>query len=879
MKKLFLAFLLLPLVADATTINGVLRDININLLTTRVRFVPVSQVVAFPGYLEVGPPTIIISTNGIFSIELANGTYAVSFPTIPQKNPFQICVPASGVFSIQDVVCNPSLPFAFTNTFFGVRINGQDLCPDFLDAKIQTLGIQKILTTNAGCVTLTLVGTNNVAVATNIFLIPTAPITIATNAPGVFTIGASIDTNSIMSLVTNTLLPGSNILFSAQNSTQMLVSALTDTNMVKSFSSIDGIITTNFTTAQIQSVFDAGGNIWVQRGNYTITTNLYFAAGKATHLFMNGAKWSAAPNLTGAMLDTGVGRNNNFPLIVHDGEFNGTNLAIFASSAFFSLQSGSPDPLYNPHWANRTGIKVDSASGGAIFNNKFYGWDGSGILLVNSYSNVAYEYPRIEVYQNEIRSNFVGVTVAAGPWEVAGYYNNPQGSWPGGYGGWTNAMAEYQPLIRNNITGNYMGINGGAGNANFQLNMVNNNYIGLFMGAGINSGHGLYANNNFNHSVSDAPAGVSIWAEAQNTGGQFINNEILANDYIIFNSCQAIAFSHNRLGNPTVHLVFTNGCQGEILDTMYQGFWGTDVVTNFTGSSNRVVVACNFSENGSSDGSQCSQIYSNTFTFPLTNIQVWSDVNKPALEVHGTTGMNTNLVNFYDNAGNLIGQFHADGSLDIKGWLAVTNRIFALGSLAIGTNLVFGSNWVQVATATNQNLFAVGADNAVRVNGDFYTSGRINGNIATEYVKPTMIQYDSVSFLRPGTFSASPYFVEDGFSIAGNTSPTLGVSVPDWATNATVTITVQATGSQSWSNIITGYNYPPQGRNFTDTNGTASAQTTLPINCTSGLNTLAFYMPFTNVVCKKMFQVQVGLLTNGAATTRYFIGPWKVTYQ
>lgn len=392
------------------------------------------------------------------------------------------------------------------------------------------------------------------------------------------------------------------------------INSLTDTNMVKSFSSIDSFITTNSTMAQIQAAFDNAGNIWVQRGRYTIGTNLYIQnPTRGTHIYMNGAIWSAAPNLTGAMIDTGVGVMQNLPLIIQDGEFNGTNIAIFAANAFFSLSSGSPVLLFNPHWANRTGMKIDSACGGMIYNCKFYGWDGQGILMVNSFTNIAYQYPRVVLFANDIRSNFCGITLASGPWEVAGYYNNPQGSWPSGYGGWTNAMAEYQPVIANNIAGNYVGISGGAGNAQIQMNSVNNNFIGMFNGSGINAGHGIYANNNFNHTVADVPYGVPIWVESNN-GGSYVNNQILASATVIFNGVTGIMFDNNRLGNTAMFLIFTNACKGRITQNLYQGNWGSDVSTNFTGTTNGVIVQCNFSENGSSDGSQCSQVYSNTFT-------------------------------------------------------------------------------------------------------------------------------------------------------------------------------------------------------------------------------------------------------------------------
>jgi hypothetical protein len=78
--------------ATAATIIGNLKDISQQLLDTRISFAPTNQVLVTGGGLSVGPPRIIDSVNGAFSIVLDTGDYTVSLPLLGWRKPFIISV-------------------------------------------------------------------------------------------------------------------------------------------------------------------------------------------------------------------------------------------------------------------------------------------------------------------------------------------------------------------------------------------------------------------------------------------------------------------------------------------------------------------------------------------------------------------------------------------------------------------------------------------------------------------------------------------------------------------------------------------------------------------------------------------------------------------
>jgi len=78
--------------ATAATVTGNLIDISQQSIDTRISFAATNQVLVASGGLSVGPPRIINSTNGAFSIVLDPGDYTVSLPLLGWRKPFIISV-------------------------------------------------------------------------------------------------------------------------------------------------------------------------------------------------------------------------------------------------------------------------------------------------------------------------------------------------------------------------------------------------------------------------------------------------------------------------------------------------------------------------------------------------------------------------------------------------------------------------------------------------------------------------------------------------------------------------------------------------------------------------------------------------------------------
>src|SRR6185369_6339483 len=77
---IILPLLLLSFCAQAATVTGVLQDISLQALDTRITFAPTNDVLLTPGGLNAGPPRTIATANGQFSIVLEAGDYTVSLP-------------------------------------------------------------------------------------------------------------------------------------------------------------------------------------------------------------------------------------------------------------------------------------------------------------------------------------------------------------------------------------------------------------------------------------------------------------------------------------------------------------------------------------------------------------------------------------------------------------------------------------------------------------------------------------------------------------------------------------------------------------------------------------------------------------------------------
>jgi hypothetical protein len=88
----FLSTLYTPHSALPATIVGNLTDISLQPLDTRISFAPTNQVLVSSGGLNAGPPRILQTVNGAFSIVLDAGDYTVSLPLLGWRKPFIISV-------------------------------------------------------------------------------------------------------------------------------------------------------------------------------------------------------------------------------------------------------------------------------------------------------------------------------------------------------------------------------------------------------------------------------------------------------------------------------------------------------------------------------------------------------------------------------------------------------------------------------------------------------------------------------------------------------------------------------------------------------------------------------------------------------------------
>ncbi len=149
--------------ANAATVTGNLTDISLAPLDTKLIFTPTNQVLVTGGGLSAGPPKIIDTTAGAFSLALEAGDYTVSLPLIPQRRPFVISVMnTSATINITNLLAAPQT-YTYTNNLnYTLKATDTDSGPDFLGAKLDA-GAALVKTTN----TTSGVSTILLGVATN----------------------------------------------------------------------------------------------------------------------------------------------------------------------------------------------------------------------------------------------------------------------------------------------------------------------------------------------------------------------------------------------------------------------------------------------------------------------------------------------------------------------------------------------------------------------------------------------------------------------------------------------------------------------------------------------------------------------------------------
>jgi hypothetical protein len=145
--------------SPAATITGNLTDISMSPFDTKLIFTPTNEVLVSSSGLSAGPPKILDTSSGSFSILLDTGYYTVSLPAIPWRRPFLITVPeTTATLNITNLI--GQIPYVSTNCM--VKITPWDFVPGGLDQKLGVMGsLAKFLITNFSSGAVTLILSNN----------------------------------------------------------------------------------------------------------------------------------------------------------------------------------------------------------------------------------------------------------------------------------------------------------------------------------------------------------------------------------------------------------------------------------------------------------------------------------------------------------------------------------------------------------------------------------------------------------------------------------------------------------------------------------------------------------------------------------------------
>ena len=148
--------------SPAATVVGNLTDISLQSFNTKLIFTPTNEVQIGGAGLSAGPPKILDTTSGAFSISLDTGDYTVSLPMVPSRRPFLISVFATnGAINITNII-SPLPVYPTNNPNWTVKATTWDTGPAVLNTKLHVAGsLTKLLSTNSGAVTITL--SNSVA--------------------------------------------------------------------------------------------------------------------------------------------------------------------------------------------------------------------------------------------------------------------------------------------------------------------------------------------------------------------------------------------------------------------------------------------------------------------------------------------------------------------------------------------------------------------------------------------------------------------------------------------------------------------------------------------------------------------------------------------
>lgn len=349
------------------------------------------------------------------------------------------------------------------------------------------------------------------------------------------------------------------------------------------------IITNGSPDSVIQAQFNLltnGGVIAFQSGtNYpTLSTNIYIT--NSMTVYGNGVTLRATNNLVGFMLDTTT--NYNKPIIIDNLVFDGQVVLPFNTTNYDTTFNGSHDPYYNSFWTNRSGLRINSAGGARIQNCTFKCWSGNGCFAIQTLGTFnAQNQPKFEFLFNRCYTNFIGLFIPGASYQFPGYYNADSSLWN------DNNNAEYALVQGNDFFNNQRGVIPSAGNCLLQGNTINGNWMGASLYPANNGGHGNYVGNTMNHNY------YIVYAESTQ-GGVWQDNQMLANDAIVFNNCNNLEFKNNSIGRAALY--FTNLTVGTFENNIWDAtaIWGQDIV--FPGVYTNISSAVRISGNHAIDG-------------------------------------------------------------------------------------------------------------------------------------------------------------------------------------------------------------------------------------------------------------------------------------
>src|SRR5882672_5414309 len=101
--------------APAAPVTGNLTDISIQPLDTKLLFTPGTNVLLTGTSLSAGPPKMIDTTGGAFSLALEAGDYTVSLPAIPTRAPIRISVFARNATVNISTLLSAPVTYTYTN--------------------------------------------------------------------------------------------------------------------------------------------------------------------------------------------------------------------------------------------------------------------------------------------------------------------------------------------------------------------------------------------------------------------------------------------------------------------------------------------------------------------------------------------------------------------------------------------------------------------------------------------------------------------------------------------------------------------------------------------------------------------------------------------